>query len=115
MARREIPTLDQALADRHRRARSKRSLDSRQLDKEAAVPTRASSAMTPSTSSIRRDAAIDPNSGSGGILIGNECDPLVRKRVNDQLKNWSGWRDSNPRSLDPQSSALPGCATSRTF
>src|SRR5687768_17823970 len=114
MARREIPTLDQALADRHRRARSKRSLDSRQLDKEAAVPTCVSSAMTPSTSSIRRDGAIDPNSGSGGILIGNERDPLlVRKRLNDQLKNWSGWRDSNPRPLDPQSSALPGCATSR--
>ena len=28
-------------------------------------------------------------------------------------KNWSGWRDLNPRPLDPQSSALPGCATPR--
>ena len=26
---------------------------------------------------------------------------------------WSGWRDSNPRPLDPQSSALPSCATAR--
>jgi hypothetical protein len=26
---------------------------------------------------------------------------------------WSGWRDSNPRPPDPQSGALPGCATSR--
>ena len=26
---------------------------------------------------------------------------------------WSGCRDSNPGPLDPQSSALPGCATSR--
>ena len=25
----------------------------------------------------------------------------------------SGWRDLNPRPLDPQSSALPNCATSR--
>lgn len=28
-------------------------------------------------------------------------------------ENWSGWRDSNPRPPDPQSGALPGCATSR--
>ena len=27
--------------------------------------------------------------------------------------NWSGRRDLNPRPLDPQSSALPGCATPR--
>ena len=26
---------------------------------------------------------------------------------------WSGWRDLNPRPLDPQSSALPNCATAR--
>src|SRR5438132_13961129 len=26
---------------------------------------------------------------------------------------WSGRRDLNPRPLDPQSSALPGCATPR--
>ena len=25
----------------------------------------------------------------------------------------SGWRDLNPRPLDPQSSALPSCATAR--
>jgi hypothetical protein len=30
-------------------------------------------------------------------------------------EKWSGWRDSNPRPLDPQSSALPGCATSRLY
>jgi hypothetical protein len=28
-------------------------------------------------------------------------------------KKWSGRRDSNPRQLPPQSSALPGCATPR--
>ena len=28
-------------------------------------------------------------------------------------QQWSGWRDSNPRPLEPKSSALPGCATSR--
>ena len=28
-------------------------------------------------------------------------------------KKWSGCRDSNSGPLDPQSSALPGCATSR--
>ena len=26
---------------------------------------------------------------------------------------WSEWRDSNPRPLHPQCSALPGCATLR--
>ena len=26
----------------------------------------------------------------------------------------SGWRDLNPRPLDPQSSALPSCATARS-
>jgi hypothetical protein len=30
-------------------------------------------------------------------------------------KIWSGWRDSNPRPPDPQSGALPGCATSRSI
>src|SRR5690242_1091503 len=30
------------------------------------------------------------------------------------LENWSGWPDSNRRPPDPQSGALPGCATSRT-
>src|SRR5438046_518448 len=29
-------------------------------------------------------------------------------------REWSGWRDLNPRPLDPQSSALPNCATART-
>src|SRR5581483_7403962 len=28
-------------------------------------------------------------------------------------ETWSGWRDLNPRPLDPQSSALPNCATAR--
>src|SRR5438552_17746432 len=28
-------------------------------------------------------------------------------------RDWSGRRDLNPRPLDPQSSALPGCATPR--
>jgi hypothetical protein len=28
---------------------------------------------------------------------------------------WSGRQDSNLRPLDPQSSALPGCATPRQF
>src|SRR5690606_842711 len=28
---------------------------------------------------------------------------------------WSGWPDLNRRPLDPQSSALPGCATPRRF
>src|SRR5438876_10223119 len=28
---------------------------------------------------------------------------------------WSGRRDLNPRPLAPQASALPGCATPRTF
>jgi len=30
------------------------------------------------------------------------------------MKNWSGWRDSNPRPLHPQCSALPDCATARS-
>ena len=41
-------------------------------------------------------------------------------KVNEQEKihltrqfTWSGWRDLNSRPLDPQSSALPSCATAR--
>ena len=30
-----------------------------------------------------------------------------------EVKSWSEWRDSNPRPLHPQYSALPGCATLR--
>src|SRR5579864_2381086 len=39
--------------------------------------------------------------------------PTVCPRTCRPAKKWSGWRDSNPRPLDPQSSALPDCATSR--
>ena len=39
-------------------------------------------------------------------------EPLQSERV--LLKNRdSGWRDSNPRPLEPHSSALPSCATAR--
>ena len=31
----------------------------------------------------------------------------------DKVKYLSGWRDLNSRPLDPQSSALPSCATAR--
>ncbi len=37
--------------------------------------------------------------------------PGVRKRLTHELPLWSEWRDLNPRPLDPQSSALPNCAT----
>ena len=30
-------------------------------------------------------------------------------------RDWSGWQDLNLRHLDPKSSALPSCATSRSF
>src|SRR5689334_4572740 len=48
-----------------------------------------------------------------------QCDQNVSAPANKSTismsrgKNWSGWRDSNPRPPDPQSGALPGCATSR--
>ena len=44
-------------------------------------------------------------------LGGAKSHPL-RSATNQQVR-WSERRDSNPRPLDPQSSALPGCATLR--
>ena len=45
--------------------------------------------------------------------------PLFLATVANPLQTvrgiWSGCRDSNSGPLDPQSSALPGCATSRHF
>jgi hypothetical protein len=35
--------------------------------------------------------------------------------VNGFRETWSGCRDSNPGPPDPQSGALPGCATSRSY
>ena len=37
------------------------------------------------------------------------------KSCNYYRNPWSEWRDSNPRPLHPQYSALPGCATLRRF
>ena len=34
-------------------------------------------------------------------------------RINTYVPIWSGWRDSNPRLLRPERSALPNCATPR--
>ena len=53
------------------------------------------------------------------IESGTSCKPmetLQNRRSGDLAKPliyWSERRDSNPRPLDPQSSALPGCATLR--
>ena len=45
---------------------------------------------------------------------------VLIRRGNNQSADWSvdfrllsGWRDSNPRPLRPERSALPSCATSR--
>ncbi len=32
-----------------------------------------------------------------------------------RIFKWSGWRDSNPRPLRPERSALPDCATARSL
>jgi hypothetical protein len=37
----------------------------------------------------------------------------ARCLVFESLDPWSGWRDSNPRPLRPERSALPSCATPR--
>src|SRR5438445_12256907 len=38
---------------------------------------------------------------------------LLRHQVAHVVATWSGRRELNPRPLDPQSSALPGCAAPR--
>ena len=48
-----------------------------------------------------------------GRLRGALVFPPLQNCCKRDGEKWSGWRDSNPRPLDPQSSALPGCATSR--
>ena len=48
-----------------------------------------------------------PETGSG---ISEVASPI---KVWGRLKEESGWRDSNPRPLRPERSALPNCATSR--
>ena len=50
------------------------------------------------------------------------CNPRLRRpvlypvelRALRKFRNWSGWRDSNPRPTAPKAVALPGCATPRT-
>jgi hypothetical protein len=37
----------------------------------------------------------------------------IQKSAADKAIYRSGWRDLNSRPLDPQSSALPSCATAR--
>ena len=38
---------------------------------------------------------------------------IIRLRHFRPIKNWSGWRDSNPRHPAPKAGALPNCATPR--
>ena len=56
----------------------------------------------------RRRATGDPATRDRGVACGVSigCSFELGYR-------WSGRRDSNPRPLEPHSSALPGCATSR--
>ncbi len=42
-------------------------------------------------------------------IIGNHSADVYKQRK----KQWSGWRDLNPRPLRPERSALPSCATAR--
>src|SRR5215471_15560175 len=48
-----------------------------------------------------------------GLRASRSCYHDVTTEPQKTFENWSGWRDSNPRPPDPQSGALPGCATSR--
>ena len=48
-----------------------------------------------------------PRAGSSALWV-HSVTPVLPKN-----QTWSGCRDSNSGPLDPQSSALPGCATSR--
>ena len=70
----------------------------------------------------------DEGGGAGNSLIRKDCETRRfwtpsglhrpewgRSRVCKSMNKWSGRRDSNSRPLAPQASALPGCATARTF
>src|SRR5258708_37247448 len=49
----------------------------------------------------------------GGLIQADIALPVILGRVGWTLCEWSGRRDSNPRSLGPEPSAIPGFATSR--
>src|SRR5882757_5458723 len=65
-----------------------------------------------------------PDPGGLGKPDARPCEAVVTQLVTQTSKNpvhiycgrgltWSGWRDSNPRPLRPERSALPSCATPR--
>ena len=59
-----------------------------------------------------------PNHSSVATVTGIRAPPLAPRQRDTYSKNGvcqSGRRDLNPRPLDPQSSALPSCATSRNY
>src|SRR5690606_1405244 len=60
---------------------------------------------------VRRGSSVADRRTDCHPCLGDELLPCLRAR---QFEKWSERRDSNPRPLDPQSSALPGCATLRT-
>ena len=49
------------------------------------------------------------------ILIGKRERVYILQVIEKYKKIWSGRQDLNLRPLDPQSSALPDCATPRLF
>ena len=53
--------------------------------------------------------------GSSPKAIGSLFGSLVGNKRSKKISCQSGRRDLNPRPLDPQSSALPNCATSRHY
>src|SRR6266851_131153 len=48
-----------------------------------------------------------------GLIQADIALPVILCRLGWTLCEWSGRRDSNPRSLGPEPSAIPGFATSR--
>jgi len=58
-----------------------------------------------------------PYARTGEIKCQDSVDTFMKLNTKGELRwpfTMSGRRDSNPRPLDPQSSALPSCATSRS-
>ena len=66
-----------------------------------------------STTSASGEPTPEPTSSCSSTNSNPHRQPRHRRTPADSVGDSSGWRDLNPRPLDPQSSALPTCATAR--
>src|SRR5690606_34825827 len=72
----------------------------------ATIAVRTSSQIATGQPGLRPERDKEAGIASSAVIWNPAISPLCEE--------WSERRDSNPRPLDPQSSALPGCATLRT-